>query len=291
LTAEQEQPRLRNRILHGFSSIVSLPAGFCCNNIMRGSTEVGGNPANFLSRSTDYASERSLDMKFKISLLTIALALAILLARSRGDTSPQARKIKREKIEWCDTWMPASDNAAAPRVLLIGDSISRGYYQAVETILKGKAYCARLSTSKGVGDPALAMEITTFLSESNYDVIHFNIGLHGWGYTEDDYRQYLPELLDAIRKSAPNAKLIWASTTPVKADVAEGPSNNGIAARNAIAQDFFQHQGIAIDDLNALMSGHQDLHSDNYHYKEAGYSLAAKQVAEEITKAISALSK
>jgi lysophospholipase L1-like esterase len=117
-------------------------------------------------------------------------------------------------------------------------------------------------------------------------VIHINIGMHGWTYSEEDYRQYLPEMLDAIRKSMPNAKLIWASTTPVRIDSPTGPTNSRIAARNAIAKTFFQPQGIGIDDLNTLMSAHANLHSDDVHYSDAGYAIAAAQVAEEIIKVL-----
>jgi lysophospholipase L1-like esterase len=217
------------------------------------------------------------------TVLAVALTtVAVVFAVSWGEAEPRNRPIKREGTEWCDVWMPDSNQSNAPRVLLIGDSITRGYFPAVESLLQGKASCARLSTSKSVGDPALATEITAFLSESKYDVIHFNNGMHGWDYTEAEYRQYLPEMLRAIRQAAPRAKLIWASTTPVRADIPAGPSNTRIDARNAIASNFFQRQGIPIDDLHALMSTHGDLHSDDVHYNDAGYAVAAKQVADQI---------
>jgi lysophospholipase L1-like esterase len=219
-------------------------------------------------------------------LAVAVIALAVFFAASWGAAGPKARAIKREGTEWCDVWMPDSNQSNVPRVLLIGDSITRGYFPAVEALLQGKASCARLSTSKSVGDPALATEITAFLSESKYDVIHFNNGMHGWDYTEDEYRQYLPEMLRAIRQAAPGAKLIWASTTPVRADIPAGPSNSRIDARNAIAREFFQHKEIPIDDLHALMAQHGDLHSDDVHYTDAGYSVAAQQVAGQILAAL-----
>ena len=42
---------------------------------------------------------------------------------------------------------PITDTPGLPRVLLIGDSITRGYYPAVEKQLAGKACVARLTTS------------------------------------------------------------------------------------------------------------------------------------------------
>lgn len=59
---------------------------------------------------------------------------------------------KRETVEWIDVWLPHTNDDKLPRVLLIGNSITRGYYPKVEKLLKGKAYVARLTTSKSLGD-------------------------------------------------------------------------------------------------------------------------------------------
>jgi hypothetical protein len=214
-----------------------------------------------------------------LRLLAAALPLLALCHAQDLDRQP-----KRENIEWTDVWFPNSNNHDLPRVALIGDSITRAYYAAVETKLKGKAYCARIATSKAVGDPALPAQLATFLSEAKFDVVHFNIGMHGWVYSEDEYRRYLPELLAAIRKSAPGAKLIWASTTPVRADKSPGPTNARIAARNQIAKEFFEKQGIPIDDLNTRIAPHPELHKDDVHFNEEGSAILAAQVAESITK-------
>jgi hypothetical protein len=218
-----------------------------------------------------------------------AILLAVLLAFDTAALMYAAGKsnntrVRREDIEWCDVWMPNMNRSHLPRVLLIGDSITRAYFKGVEQNLRGKAYCARVATSKAVGDPALEMELHVFLSEAKFDVIHFNIGMHGWDYSEDEYRRYLPGLLKVIRKDARGAKLIWASTTPVRKDQAPGPTNDRIRARNAIAQKYFSHERIPIDDLSALMVTHPDLHSDDVHFNSEGVSIQANQVALEIEK-------
>jgi hypothetical protein len=213
--------------------------------------------------------------------------LALLLLNVAANlASAQDRKIQRENIEWTDVWFPNSKDHDLPRVLLIGDSITRGYFPAVEANLKGKAYCARIATSKAIGDPALPTELATFLAEARFDVVHFNIGMHGWEYSEDDYRRYLPELLAAIRKGAPGAKLIWATTTPIRQDKAPGPSNDRILVRNRIAREFFEKQEIPIDDLHALMANHADLHSDDVHFNAQGSAMLAGQVASSIEKSL-----
>jgi hypothetical protein len=217
-------------------------------------------------------------MRQLVKLTLIAAMLVVVAGQA------QESRIRRENIEWTDVWFPNSNDHDLPRVALIGDSITRAYFTAVETNLKGKAYCARIATSKAVGDPALATQLATFLPEAKFDVVHFNIGMHGWAYSEEEYREYLPELLAAIRKGAPGAKLVWASTTPVRKDKAPGPSNERIAARNRIAREYFSKQGIPVDDLYAAIAEHADLHSDDVHFKPEGSAILAASVAASVEK-------
>src|SRR5690348_16931782 len=72
----------------------------------------------------------------------------------------------RESIEWCDIWISHANETNLPRVLLIGDSIARDYYPEVEKQLAGKAFVARLATSRFVADPVLLKEIELVLGEA-----------------------------------------------------------------------------------------------------------------------------
>jgi hypothetical protein len=94
------------------------------------------------------------------------------------------RRIVREDIEWCDVWLPYLNCNDLPRVFLIGDSITHAYYPEVEKRLAEKAFVGRLATSRSVGDPGLIREVETVLSQTHFDVIHFNNGMHGWGYSK-----------------------------------------------------------------------------------------------------------
>lgn len=218
------------------------------------------------------------------AVLLTAIVVSGASASAYAADKYRNKQVKREDIEWTDVWMPDMNRHDLPRALLIGDSITRAYYKGVEQNLKGKAYCARIATSKAVGDPALTAELHAFLPEAKFDVIHFNIGMHGWDYSEAEYRKHLPDLLKEIRKDAPGAKLIWASTTLVRKDHGSDPTNARIRARNMIAQTYFAHERIPIDDLSALMAAYQDLHSDDVHFNSEGATLQAKQVAAEIEK-------
>ena len=224
-------------------------------------------------------------MKF---FLCIALATVLVpFVRAQPDViQPSAR----ESIEWCDIWISHANETNLLRVLLIGDSITRNYYPEVEKHLAGKAYVARLATSRFISDPVLLQEIALVLDNTRFEVIHFNNGMHGWQHGEKEYDVAFPKLLATIRAHAANAKLIWASTTTLKTSKVlpsgdqSHSSDERIAARNAIALAYIKPAGIDFDDLNSLVKGHPEYHSDNVHFNELGINLQAAQVAAHVEK-------
>jgi hypothetical protein len=138
-------------------------------------------------------------------LLVAAIAtvlLSLLLPLSIAAAAPPAR----EAIEWCDIWISHANETNLPRVLLIGDSIARDYYPEVEKRLAGKAFVARLATSRFVADPVLLKEIELVLTGARFDVIQFNNGMHGWQHSEEAYRKAFPKLIKTIRTHAPKAR-------------------------------------------------------------------------------------
>ena len=220
------------------------------------------------------------------SILLIALAICFtLMAGAQPANYPPA---SREPIEWCDIWISHANETNLPRVLLIGDSIARAYYPEVEKNLAGKAYVGRLSSSAFISDPILLKQIEMILSQYKFDVIHFNNGMHGWQHSEKEYEQAFPKFLETIQEYAPNAKLIWANTTPLKVSPNLPPDNQTqatderIAARNVIAFKFALANGIPVDDLNTPLRGHPEFHSDNVHFNDQGIAIQAAQVATEI---------
>jgi lysophospholipase L1-like esterase len=196
------------------------------------------------------------------------------------------RRSETEKIEWTYTDRPETPAAGLPNVLLVGDSITRAYYPAVAKALEGKANVYYFATSCSVGDWRLKPQIAEYykMIDVRFDVVHFNNGMHGWRYTDDEYRRYFPELIAAVKAGAPKAKLVWATVTPVRKDKDGGATNARIDARNGIAGEFVAKAAIPTDDQHALMMTHQDLHSDDVHYSAAGSELQGKQVAESVEK-------
>jgi hypothetical protein len=228
-------------------------------------------------------------MKKLLLSLSLAAGSIIGVAATEANTTPPAR----ESIEWCDIWISHANETNLPRVLLIGDSIVRDYYPEVEKHLAGKAFVARLSTSRFVADPVLLKEIELVLGETKFDVIHFNNGMHGWQHSEAEYRKAFPKFFKTIRARAPQAKLIWATTTPLRDgkgvtyDTKAEYSDERIASRNAIAAEIVATQKIPTDDLNSAMRDHPELHSDNVHFNNQGIQIQAAQVSAEIEKLLS----
>jgi len=196
----------------------------------------------------------------------------------------------REYIEWCDIWISHANETNLPRVLLIGDSITRDYYPGVEQRLNGRAYVGRLASSAFLTDPALLQELDLVLSQYHFSVVHFNNGMHGWPHSEAEYERAFPRFLQAIHRGAPRAKLIWASTTPIRSDPEhpDGTQATGdrIDRRNAIALKCLHGKNVAVDDLNATMRGHPEYHSDNVHFNNTGVDIQAAQVAVQVAAAL-----
>lgn len=202
------------------------------------------------------------------------------------------RTVPREGTEWCNIWMPNADKHDLPRVLLIGDSVTQGYGPDVEKQLAGKAYVARLATSRCVGDPVLLAEVAAVLGAETFDVIHFNNGLHGVGaVSEKEFAEFLPALLAHLRQLAPKARLIYATSTPshVSGKFEQlDARNENVKERNRIAIELMAKENIPVDDLYALMLPHPECSADALHYNAAGKAMQGAKVAAEIVKLLPA---
>src|ERR1035438_3547525 len=177
----------------------------------------------------------------------------------------QERSSRTEEIEWTWETRPAVADSKLPNVLLLGDTITRNYYPEVQKELSGIANVYLMATSACVGDPRLLSQLAEFSTAApvTFSVVHFNNGLHGWMYSEAEYREAFPSFLTELHAIAPNASLVWATTTPVERNVEPGPSNARIDARNDIARTLIKSNGIAVDDQHELMEHQPGLYLDH----------------------------
>jgi acyl-CoA thioesterase-1 len=191
------------------------------------------------------------------------------------------------------------DQPGLPRVLLIGDSISMGYTLPVRELLAGQANVHRIPTNGAHTERGVA-DLSKWLGEGRWDVIHFNWGLHDLKRNEDDkhqipiteYEANLRALVTQLK--ATGATLIWCATTPVPAGDLQPPRRDAdVIAYNAAAARIMAENSIAIDDLYAfaLPRLHEIQQPVNVHFTAAGYRALAGEVAQVIATALDARAK
>jgi hypothetical protein len=123
---------------------------------------------------------------------------------------------KREKLQGkSNAWDFVKDDPKLPCVLLIGDSVSRAYTQGVRKSLEGKANVHRAPENCGPTKNGLK-KLDIWLGDGKWDIIHFNFGIHDRATPPADYEKNLCEIVARLKKT--NAKLIWATTTPIPQD-------------------------------------------------------------------------
>ena len=203
----------------------------------------------------------------------------------------------------------SESNKQLPKILIIGDSISGGYFPYVKKSLAGKAKVFQpmyndLSgktksccggTSQGV------KEIDLFLYNKKWDVIHFNFGLHDIKHVDpvtgknsknlshprqaspSEYRRNLIEIVEKLKQTG--AKLIFATTTPYPDKLGRQMRSPGMPIiYNQVALKIMDKNKIKINDLyNSVLPRMDDLQRpNNVHFKEKGSEFLAKQVVKSI---------
>lgn len=229
---------------------------------------------------------------------TLTFALALLLATTVASRSQEdytkAKKVTVKKAEANPAFAQITDDPKLPRVLLIGDSISMGYTVPVRELLQGKANLHRPlencgPTSRGITN------LTAWLGDGKWAVIHFNFGLHDLKIMPDGNHQVTPEnyeknLRQLVKQlKATGAKLIWCSTTPVpEGKLNPARKNADVQTYNAIAKKIMEENGVPIDDLYtfALPRLEKIQRPANVHFTDAGSKELAKPVAASIEAAL-----
>src|SRR5579862_7249786 len=225
------------------------------------------------------------------ALLTISRALLLIALATYTAHFAVAQKAVSipEEVEWTWEVRPLHPDAQLPNVLLVGDSITRNYFPEVTKDLAGIVNVYLMASSTSVGDPRLPQQIEEFaaLEKVSFRVVHFNNGMHGWDYTEAQYKAGFPSFLQAVHSLVEkDGALVWASITPVRPDAANGATNPRIEERNAIAADLVKAAQIHLDDQHALMLQHQDLYDDSIHFNSTGAKIQGDQAAASIRSAL-----
>ena len=184
-------------------------------------------------------------------------------------------------------WDYVKDDPALPRMLIIGDSISRGYTLAVRHALAGKVNVHRAPANCGPTRSGLN-NLEIWLGQGKWDVITWNFGIHDRQTEPEIYRKNLETLLKRLQ--ATGAKLIWVRTTP-----APPPGNNEAKFTDAqcgqvnrIADALMKSNQVPEVDLYGLMKPNLQAYQlpNNVHFKESGYELMGAQIASVVSREI-----
>jgi len=208
------------------------------------------------------------------------------------------------------------NNSSLPNVLLYGDSISMGYTPEVRRQLEAEANVYRIHENGAFSasvipklkklhntmrDPLLD-EPWTF----DWDVIHFNAGIHDLTYLRADdgkrdkvhgqlrtsipeYKENQEEIIAYLRELAPEAKLIFATTTPIPENEPGRKAGDGARYNQAALEVLSKHPDILINDLYAFTLPH---HADwwtkpgNVHFNKFGATAQGVQVSRAIRQAL-----
>lgn len=190
---------------------------------------------------------------------------------------------KRDFVKGTSTaWDFVADDPRLPRVLLIGDSVSRGYTLATRAALAGKANVHRAPENCGPTANGLK-KLDVWLGSGRWEVIHFNFGIHDRATPLADYESRLSQII--TRLQATGAKLIWASTTPIPRDDAKKQAPESIVERNAVAARLAARHGLAVNDLFAFITPQlaATQNPNDVHFNSRGYELLGQQVARSIS--------
>lgn len=222
--------------------------------------------------------------------MRVFVLLCIFIVLSRDFCFSQT-KIHREEIEWSNIWLSGVGKIDKPHILMIGNSITKSYAPIVSDCFSDSVYCSYLTTSKSLGDPLFIKEVEMVLSQIDFDVIHFNNGLHGKGYSEVEFIDSFKSLLMTIDNKAPDAYLIWATITPVRKSgelFVFDEFNHRVMERNSMVLQLINDKDILVNDLYGILKERPDLYlSDGIHFNPDGCKMIASEVLRSIKKVIS----
>ncbi len=217
-------------------------------------------------------------------------------------TSLQAQTYKT-KPKQNPAFAEVIEDPSLPRVLIIGDSISIGYTPALRELMKGEANIHRIPANGGPTTRGVA-NIDSWLRDGNWDVIHFNWGLHDLVYMDKDgkrteagvgqhqvpieeYEENLRKLVKRLKQT--DAALIWRNTTPVPKD-SRGRIEGEEKPYNEVAAKIMAENGIPTDDHHTYVMQHMaEVQKPNdVHFTTEGSArlaeLAAKAIRQELKK-------
>jgi lysophospholipase L1-like esterase len=243
------------------------------------------NARQLASKAVDLGYDQALDQARKAKMSPAQLAWEKTLEQNLGTFYlPRYKQAKEKGAE--TAWDYVLDDPALPRVLLIGDSISRGYTRAARQALAGKVNLHRAPANCGPTTAGL-QKLDVWLGDGKWDLIHFNFGIHDRNSTPEAYTQRLEQII--LRLKATGARVVFATSTPMPTD-SETYRKGVCATLNQAALPTMARHGVPVNDLYAaILPKLAELQNPkDCHFNAAGYTLLGSVVAETILRELGA---
>ena len=179
-----------------------------------------------------------------------------------------------ETFEWDDAWIEQANDQETPRVLYIGDSISRGTRRVATLRTDEKIYFDGFATSKAVDNPYFAPALSVFAKQqARRGAVVFNNGLHGWHLKDDtEYKAHYERMVQYLLEEFPDTPIALVLTTYVNSEVRA----ERVIARNNAVKEVAEKYSLPVIDLYTVSKDHADLLTpDNVHFTQVGYELLA----------------
>ena len=174
-----------------------------------------------------------------------------------------------------------------PNIFLIGDSIRLGYCETVKNTISD------IANVFYVGDNCRNTQyvITNlcgwqhkFNCPQLVDIVHFNCGhwdIAHWSgsdaslTSEDEYSKNINTIIVMLRKLFVNAKIVFATTTPMNPR-----TNSEIERYNRIAVNVAESNGISVNDLNEFCRDWDSRYYADYcHFTKTAFECLGKEIS------------
>lgn len=183
------------------------------------------------------------------------------------------------------------------QILLIGDSIRMGYCEYVKNLLKDCAEVIyQLENCRSSQNIMInLLNWSNLCDKEKIEIIHFNCGQWDAAHCNYDltpltslseYRKNLCAIVQQLKRIFPNAKLVFATTTPMNPVYPQNVNprtTEEIIAYNDVAKQVMKELGVVINDLFVVAKNWGSEHYIDYcHLTETSYKLLGKQVSDFI---------
>ncbi|MDC0575055.1 SGNH/GDSL hydrolase family protein [Pirellulaceae bacterium] len=195
----------------------------------------------------------------------------------------------------CGPMFAQQDERPLPNVLIIGDSVYQQHARGLLSDFKNQANVQFASWHKFVlpnstnaiedidlllGLKDAAGNVVSADKLPKWDLIHFNVGLGDLVYCvpnikshrilsfdcggvirtdAKEYEQNLETLIRLLKHKAPSAKIVWASTTPIRHSRANVFKKGTEIQYNQIAERVMKKHGVPINDMYSYVRSFMDM--------------------------------